>query len=392
MGAIGRVILLVLDSVGCGELPDADRYGDAGSDTLGNLSRHVGGMTLPWLQKYGLGNLTTILGVPPAARPAGAYGKMREASAGKDTTTGHWELAGLRVETPFALFPHGFPPEIIEPFVRETGRGVLGNKPASGTVILDELGDAQVATGKWIVYTSGDSVFQIAAHEPTIPLDELYAACRIARRILDPHHVGRVIARPYVGEGKGRWRRTYDRRDFSMVPPEPTVLDRLAGAGLPVVGIGKIPDIYAGRGVTEPVHSEGNADGLERTLAAMARTPRGLVFNNLVDFDMLYGHRNDPQGYYGCLRQFDAFLPRLEAALAPGDLVMITADHGNDPTTPSTDHSREHVPILAFGPTCAPGRALGVRDTFADVGATVAEIFGVTPPPHGRSFLGELQT
>jgi phosphopentomutase len=385
-----RVILLVMDSVGCGELPDAPAYGDAGADTLGNTSRAVGGMTLPYLQKYGLGNLTTILGVPPAIRPAGAFGKMVEASKGKDTTTGHWEMAGLRVERAFATFPQGFPPEIMDPFVARVGRGVLGNKPASGTVILDELGDEHVKTGKLIVYTSGDSVFQVAAHEEVVPLAELYRACEIARGILDDFYVGRVIARPFVGDGKGRWKRTYNRKDFSMIPPEPTVLDTLAEAGIPVVGIGKIPDIYAGRGITEPVHTEGNGDGMDKTLDAMARVRRGLVFTNLVDFDMLYGHRNDPGGYYGCLQQFDGTIPRLEAALAPGDLVMITADHGNDPTTVSTDHTREHVPILAFGPACRAGRDLGVRTTFSDVGATIAAAFGVAPPRFGQSFLSEL--
>ncbi len=387
---VRRIVLLVMDSVGCGELPDAKAYGDEGSDTLGNTSRVVGGMTLPYLQKYGIGNLTTILGVPPAIRPAGAFGKMVEASAGKDTTTGHWEMAGLRVERPFATFPDGFPPAIIDPFVARVRRGILGNKPASGTVILDELGDEHVRTGKLIVYTSGDSVFQVAAHEAVVPLDELYRACAIARAILDDFYVGRVIARPFVGEGKGRWQRTYNRKDFSMIPPEPTVLDALAAAGLPVVGIGKIPDIYAGRGITEAVHTEGNADGMDKTIEALGRIDRGLVFTNLVDFDMLYGHRNDPRGYYGCLKELDAAIPRLEAALAPGDLVLITADHGNDPTTVSTDHSREHVPILAFGPECRAGRDLGVRKTFSDVGATIAEAFGVARPRFGQSFLRQL--
>lgn len=385
-----RVILIVMDSVGCGELPDAARYGDEGSNTLGNTARAIGGMTLPYLQKYGVGNLTTILGVPPVAVPAGGYGKMIEASAGKDTTTGHWELAGLLVAKPFSVFPDGFPPEILEPFKRRTGRGVLGNKPASGTVILDELGDEHVATGDLIVYTSGDSVFQIAAHESVVPLEELYRCCTIAREILDPYYVGRVIARPFVGTGKGAYRRTYNRKDFSMPPPQATVLDAVAGTGLPVVGIGKIPDIYAGRGVTESIHTEGNADGLDKMLEAMARVDRGLVFNNLVDFDMLYGHRNNPDGYYACLQEFDRFVPRLEKALRPGDLVLLTADHGNDPTTPSTDHTREHVPILAFGPTCAPGRDLGVRDTFSDVGATVAAALGVAAPARGTSFLEQL--
>ncbi len=384
-----RVILIVMDSVGCGELPDAAAYGDVGTNTLGNTARFLGGMTLPYLQKYGIGNLTTILGVPPVAVPAGGFGKMIEASAGKDTTTGHWEMAGLRVEKPFSTFPDGFPPEILDPFVARTGRGVLGNKPASGTVILDELGDEHVATGKWIVYTSADSVFQIAAHEEVIPLEELYRGCEIARKILDEHYVGRVIARPFVGTS-GAWKRTYNRKDFSMVPPAPTVLDAISGRGLPVVGIGKIPDIYAGRGITESIHTEGNADGLDKMLDVLGRVDAGLVFNNLVDFDMLYGHRNNPAGYYQCLQEFDGFLPRLEKALRPGDLVLITADHGNDPTTPSTDHSREHVPILAFGPGCGAGRDLGVRATFSDVGATLAEAFGVPPPAHGTSFLGAL--
>jgi phosphopentomutase len=387
---VERVILLVLDSLGVGEAPDAAAYGDAGANTIGNTARRVGGMTLPYLQQVGLGNLTTILGVPPVGRPAGAYGKMIEASAGKDTTTGHWELAGLRVEKPFALFPEGFPPEILDPFRQRTGRGVLGNRPASGTTILDELGEEHVRSGDLIVYTSGDSVFQIAAHEQIVPLDELYRACRIAREILDPYYVGRVIARPFVGSGKGAFKRTYNRKDFSMVPPEDTVLDALAAAGVPVVGIGKIEDIYAGRGITTGVHSEGNADGLRHTLAQMEAVPRGVIFNNLVDFDMLYGHRNDPEGYYRCLREFDAFLPELQAQLRPGDLVLLTADHGNDPTTVSTDHTREHVPILAFGPACAAGRDLGTRSTFSDVGATLAEIFGVAPPRHGTSFLAEL--
>jgi phosphopentomutase len=386
-----RAILIVLDSVGCGEAPDAARYGDAGSNTLGNVARAVGGMDLPHLGRLGLGNLTEIAGVPANPRAAGAFGKMAEASAGKDTSTGHWEMAGLRIDEAFRTFPDGFPPEILDPFRERTGRGVLGNKAASGTVILDELAEEHARSGELIVYTSADSVFQIAAHEEVVPLDELYRCCRIAREILDPFRVGRVIARPFVGEGPGRWRRTYNRKDFSMVPPEPTVLDRLAGAGLPVIGVGKIPDIYAHRGITEEVHTEGNADGLARTVAAMGRVDRGLVFTNLVDFDMLYGHRNDAPGYHGCLREFDAFVPELEAALRPGDLVLLTADHGNDPTFPGTDHTREYVPILAFGPRVPAGRDLGVRATFADVGATLAEVFGVERPPHGTSFLAEIR-
>jgi phosphopentomutase len=385
-----RVVLIVLDSVGCGAAADAAAYGDEGADTLGNLSRKVGGLTLPYLQKYGIGNLTTILGVPPAARPAGCYGKMQEASAGKDTTTGHWEMAGLRIDQAFTVFPDGFPEAILGPFREKTGRGVLGNKPASGTVILDELGEEHMRTGDLIVYTSGDSVFQVAAHERVVPIEELYRFCQIARDLLDQHNVGRVIARPFVGEGKGSFKRTYNRKDFSMLPPEGTVLDAIKARGLPVVGVGKIEDIYAGRGITEGVHTEGNVDGLEKTVELLSRVDEGLIFVNLVDFDMLYGHRNDPAGYYKCLQEFDEFVPKLEAALRPGDLVLLTADHGNDPTSVSTDHTREYVPILGFGPACRAGVDLGVRKTFADVGATLAEAFGVTPPAHGTSFLGQI--
>ena len=390
MAAPNRVVLIVLDSVGCGAAADAAAYGDEGTDTLGNISRKLGGLTLPYLQKYGLGNLTTILGVPPAARPAGCYGKMQEASAGKDTTTGHWEMAGLRIDQAFTTFPDGFPETILAPFREKTGRGVLGNKPASGTVILDELGEEHMRTGALIVYTSGDSVFQVAAHERIVPIGELYRFCQIARDILDEHRVGRVIARPFVGEAPGSFKRTYNRKDFSMLPPHATVLDAIAARGLPVVGVGKIEDIYAGRGITEGVHTEGNADGLEKTVELLGRIEEGLIFVNLVDFDMLYGHRNDPEGYYRCLQEFDQFVPRLEAALRPGDLVLLTADHGNDPTTVSTDHTREYVPILGFGPACRAGVDLGVRGTFADVGATLAQAFGVTAPAHGQSFLDQI--
>ncbi len=385
-----RVVLLVLDSVGCGASPDAGEYGDAGASTLTNIARAVGGMDLPNLARLGLGNLAPIEGVPPSERPAGAFGKMQEASAGKDTTTGHWELAGLRIDKAFTTFPDGFPPEIMEPFKERTGRGVLGNRAASGTEILVELGEEHMRTGDLIVYTSADSVFQVAAHEEVVPVEELYRCCRIAREILDPYYVGRVIARPFVGTSARDFKRTYNRKDFGMLPPEPTVLDAISEAGLPVVGVGKIGDIFSRRGVTEDVHSEGNADGLAKTLAALDQIERGLVFNNLVDFDMLYGHRNDPQGYYHCLKQFDAFLPALDEKLRPGDLVMLTADHGNDPTFPGTDHTREYVPILAFGPGFKPGVDLGTRTTFADVGATLAELFGVRRPPHGTSFLAEI--
>ncbi len=391
MATIERVILLVMDSVGAGATPDADQYGDAGSSTLGHVAEAVGGADLPTLASLGLGNILPLRGVKPAVKARGAFGKCAELSAGKDTTTGHWELAGLRIERPFRTFPDGFPEEILAPFRQRTGRGVLGNRAASGTEIIQTLGAEHVATGDLIVYTSADSVFQIAAHEEIVPLAELYRICLVAREILDPYGVGRVIARPFVGARPGEYVRTYNRKDFAMPPPEPTVLDRLHEAGWPVVGIGKIPDIYCGRGIGESIHTEGNLDGMRRTAEALARTPRGLVFVNLVDFDSLYGHRRDPAGYYACLREFDRELAALASRVDPGrDLVMITADHGNDPTFPGTDHTREYVPLLAFGPAAAAGIDLDTRASFADIGATVAEALGVALPPHGRSFLSAI--
>jgi len=388
---IERVILIVLDSVGAGATPDADSYGDAGSNTLGHVAEAAGGADLPTLASYGLGNILPLRGLKPARAPRGAFGKCAELSAGKDTATGHWELAGLRIDRPFRTFSDGFPEEILAPFRQRTGRGVLGNTAASGTEIIQRLGAEHVATGDLIVYTSADSVFQVAAHEDVVPVAELHQICRIAREILDPYYVGRVIARPFVGARPGEYVRTYNRRDFAMPPPEPTVLDRLHGAGLPVIGIGKIPDIYSGHGISEDIHTEGNLDGMRHTLEVMGRVERGLVFVNLVDFDTLYGHRRDPSGYYACLREFDGQLAALAAAIDPGrDLVMITADHGNDPTFPGTDHTREYVPILAFGPPSAGDVDLGTRASFADVGATVAEALGVARPPNGESFLASL--
>jgi len=382
---IDRVIWIVLDSCGCGAAPDAASYGDDGANTLGNMSVKVGGLTLPHLQGLGLGHLTTILGVPPVAAPRGAFGKMREASAGKDTTTGHWEMAGLQVDTAFPTFPQGFPAEMMQRFEKMIGRGTLGNKTASGTEIIEELGAEHLKTGKPIVYTSADSVFQIAAHEEIIPVEELYRISEAARKLCDEIPVARVIARPFVGE-PGKFKRTYNRRDFSMPPPSATVLDAIADAKLPVVGVGKIWDIFAGRGVTENVHSEGNADGCVRTLEAMERVERGLVFTNLVDFDMLYGHRRDPAGYYRALQEFDAFLPRLQAKLGPRDLALITADHGNDPTYRGTDHTREYVPLIAMSARAA-GHDLGVRNGFYDIAQTLADGFGLTPRARGLSFL-----
>jgi phosphopentomutase len=392
---IERVILLVMDSAGVGALPDAGRYGDEGAHTLGHVAEHAvahtGGFELPTLQRLGLGNITPLAGMAPARPAAGAFGKCAEISAGKDTSTGHWEMAGLEISKPFPVYADGFPEEILAPFRARTGREVLGNVPASGTTILDELGEEHMRTGALIVYTSADSVFQIAAHEEVVPVEELYRYCEIAREILDPYQVGRVIARPFVGPGKGRFQRTYNRHDYSMPPPAPTVLDHLAGAGIEVVGVGKIYDIYAGRGVTHSVKSEGNADGMDRTLGLLDEVERGLIFNNLVDFDAKYGHRRDPAGYYACLREFDQALSGLVARMRPErDLLLITADHGNDPIMPGSDHTREHVPILAYGPASAADVDLGTRATFADIGATVADVFAVKPPPRGTSFLPAL--
>ena len=382
----GRFVILVADSVGAGALPDAAAFGDAGSDTLGNLSRAVGGLSLPVMGVLGLGNVVSILGVPPVENPAASWGRMAERSPGKDTITGHWEMMGVPLTEPFTLFPQGFPPEVLGPWLAATGApGVLANRAASGTQIIEELGGEHRRTGKPIVYTSADSVFQVAAHEETIPLETLYAWCREARRILDPLRVARVIARPFVG-APGSYRRTYNRKDFSMLPPRPTVLERLAAAGVPVVGVGKIGDIFDRRGMAEDVHTEGNADGLRRTAEILGRMDRGLLFVNLVDFDMLWGHRNDAPGYARGLEEMDRGLPPVLSALREGDVLAITADHGCDPTTASTDHSREYVPLLVKSPG-REGRPLGTRESFADLGATVAEFFGVEPGA-GRSFLG----
>lgn len=377
-----KVFWLVLDSVGAGAMPDADRYGDAGANTLGNTARAVGGLRMPNLGRMGLGNLTDIAGVPPVAAPDAHFGRMAEASPGKDTTTGHWEMAGVILEHAFATYTDtGFPPGLMDAFARESGFAWMGNHAASGTEIIERLGPEHQRTGALIVYTSADSVFQIAAHEDTVPLERLYHACRVARRLLDPLHVARVIARPFVG-APGAYRRTYNRRDFSMLPPRATVLDHLAVAGVPVVGVGKIHDIFAGRGVTVEVHTEGNTDGLHRTEQALRDLDRGLVYTNLVDFDMTYGHRRDPQGYARALEEVDAFLPRLLEAAGPDALTLICADHGCDPTAAwSTDHTREYVPLILAHAGIGPGggRDLGVRATFADLGATVAANFGVGP-------------
>ncbi len=381
-----RFILIVIDSVGIGELPDAGQYGDAGSNTLVNTARAVGGLRMPHMAALGLGNITSIAGVPPAADPDANYGKMAERSAGKDSTSGHWELMGLVTEKPLPTYPEGFPADIIEPFQKAIGRKILGNRAASGTVIIEELGEEHLRTGQPIVYTSADSVFQIAAHVDVIPLEELYRLCGIARKQLHGRHaVGRVIARPFTGPA-GRFVRTPDRKDFSLPPQGETVLDQLKADGWPVVGIGKIEDLFNGRGLTEAVHTRNNTEGMLRLQEQMGLVDRGALLVNLVDFDMLWGHRNDPRNYARGLEEFDRSLERILPLLRRGDLVVISADHGNDPTTSSTDHSREYVPLLAFGPGLTRGVDLGIRKSFADLGATVAERFGLKGTGQGRSF------
>jgi len=386
---IDRVILVVLDSVGIGELPDAAEYGDQGSDTLGNICRQVD-LALPTLQSLGLGNIRPLRGVPPTRTPLASFGRMAEASPGKDSVTGHWEIAGVVLDRPFPTFPHGFSPEVIDAFEREIGRGTLGNEVASGTEIIERLGDAHVASGQPIVYTSADSVFQIAAHEDVVPVSELYKMCEAAYRIVvDGLGVGRVIARPFVGPS-GAYVRTANRHDYAMPSPQPTLLDRLSDASVPVIAIGKIADLFAGRGVTRKVATASDGAGVDAVLAAIREEPEGLIFANLVDFDTKYGHRNDVHGYKENLERFDRRLPEIISSLQEDDLLVITADHGNDPTTPSTDHSREYVPILVgCRRLTAPGD-LGTRSTFADLGQTVAEIFGVGPLSHGTSFLGNV--
>jgi len=384
-----RAILFVLDGVGIGELPDAADYGDEGSNTLANMAKAVGGLNLPNLQRMGLGNIERIEGVPPAEKPIACYGKMREVSAGKDTTTGHWEIAGVIREKPFPTYPNGFPPEIIEAFEKAIGRKVLGNKPASGTAIIEELGEEHLRTGYPIVYTSADSVFQIAAHEEIVPVEQLYEWCRIAREILrGEHEVARVIARPFIGT-PGNFKRTPRRRDFSVPPTYPTLLDALTEAGLKVVTVGKIDDIFAGRGVTFAIHTSDNRDGMQQVETLTVQGDFDFLWCTLVDFDTVYGHRNNPQGFAQALKEFDEWLGNFLPKLMGGDLLIITADHGNDPTTPSTDHSREYVPLLIWTPSLKEGKPLGVRQTFADVAATIADWLKVEWRGAGKSCLKE---
>jgi phosphopentomutase len=383
-----RVIWIVLDSVGIGEMPDADAYGDSGSDTLGNIARRRR-LRLPNLCRLGLANIKTLEGLGASAEPQAAFGRCALASPGKDTTTGHWEMAGIHLEKPFPLFPRGFPPAIIDEFERRIGRSVLGNKAASGTEIIEELGEEHMRTGSPIVYTSADSVFQIAAHEEVITLFELYKMCETARELLrGPYEVGRVIARPFLGS-PGAFTRTANRHDYAVAPPQGMLLDQLEARDVEIFSVGKIFDVFLGRGIGDHEKTKSNADGMAKTLAAMDSLGRGLIFVNLVDFDMLYGHRNDVEGYARALEEVDAWLPSFEAKFAPGDLAILTADHGCDPTTASTDHSREYVPLLAYGPNARHGVNLGVRATLSDIGQTVAANFG-TSIPKGKSFLTEL--
>ena len=388
MTRIKRAILIVLDGVGIGELPDADRYGDIGSNTLGNLAEAVGGFNLPNLQQMGLGNIAPLKGMPPAEKPLANFGKMAEQSPGKDSTSGHWEIAGCKLDFAFPTYPDGFPPEVLEPFKKRIGRDILGNKPASGTEIIKELGMEHLRTGYPIVYTSADSVFQIAAHEEVIPPNELYEMCRIAREILTgPHAVSRVIARPFVGDSPKNFTRTRGRRDFSLKPPCKLLQNCVQEEGMTTVGIGKIDDLYAGVGLSVKLHTKGNQDGMNVLAEQMRQSDEGLILVNLVDFDMLWGHRNNPEGFYRELQQFDQRLPQFLELTRPGDLFILTADHGNDPTTPSTDHSREYVPVLVYGPGIRQGVNLGVRASFADLGKTVAEAFQLKNCPlYGSSF------
>ncbi len=392
-----NVILIVLDSVGIGAAPDAAAYGDEGASTLAHLAEAAGGIRLPTLQRLGLGNIPGLLpagspirGVPAVDQPLAGFGAMREISRGKDTTTGHWEMAGLELKRGFHLFPKGppsFPPELVTAFELQTGRRLIGNRAASGVAIIQELGERQMREGAWIAYTSADSVFQIAAHEEIIPLEELYRACETARTICNPYQVGRVIARPFIGR-PGAFQRTENRRDYSYPLPEPTVLDRLKAAGIPVTGVGKIEDIFAHRGLTRSFHTNTTRTSQQQIMElARNRTP-GLIFANLIDFDMLYGHRRDAKGYATAMEQTDLFFGDLLSVLRPEDWLMITADHGNDPTFHGTDHTREYVPLLAYrAGSRFQGASLGIRHGFFDVAQSLATIFGLPPMPRGVSFV-----
>jgi phosphopentomutase len=385
---VKRAAIIVLDGVGIGEAPDAAAYGDVGSDTLGNISRKIGGLQLPNLEASGLGRIAPLAGVKPVERPNGAWGLMEPRSAGKDSTTGHWEIAGVHLARPFPTYPNGFPDDVVAEFARRTGRKVIGNVVGSGTAVIDQFGPEHQRTGSWILYTSADSVFQLAAHEETIPLEEQYRGCETARAMLvAPHDVSRVIARPFVG-APGSYSRTPNRRDFSIAPPAETLLDALARDGIDRSGVGKVDDLFAGRAISSR-HTANNAEGIAAIRAWINGQSNGLLFANLVDFDQLFGHRNDVPGFYRALQEFDQALPTLTDALREDDLLFLTADHGNDPTTPSSDHARECVPLLALGRRVRPVE-LGRRQTFSDLGATVAEWLGTRFRGRGQSFLSAI--
>jgi phosphopentomutase len=387
---MGRFVVIVIDSCGAGELPDASVYGDSGANTLGNCAARVGGIAMPTMQSWGLGNLTNIQGCGPVSKAKGSYGRMAEASEGKDTTTGHWEMMGVVLEKGFTTYPNGFPEELMQQWLKLSGApGYLGNTVASGTVILDELGEEHMKTGKPIIYTSADSVFQIACNESIVPLKTLYAWCEAARTVGKAYGIARVIARPFVGDKAGAFKRTYNRHDFSQPPPPGTVLDLLASKGVKTIGVGKIPDIYDGHGIAEKVHTEGNADGLRKTEELLTTMRDGFLFVNLVDTDMLFGHRRDAIGYAKALEEIDNALPAIASKLQKDDVLILTADHGNDPTYRGTDHTREYVPLIAYSPARLNGSDLGIRKSFCDLGATVADYFGVSGA-RGESFLGAI--
>ncbi len=385
-----RVILIVLDGVGVGALPDAAQYGDQQAATLQHVATACGGLRLPNLQALGLGCLGCIEGVPPARKPSGGYGRMKECSVGKDSTTGHWEMAGVILDQPFATYPQGFPSELVEEFATLIGSVPLGNVSASGISILKEYGGLHMQTGRPILYTSVDSVFQIAAHEEIIPTEKLYDICRQARRLVDRYRIGRVIARPFTGNLKEGFRRTPRRKDFSMPPPQPTLLDHLVAGGYPVATVGKICDLFAAQGITSNVSSENNRDGMVKVLEQLALLNKGLLMVNLIDFDMVFGHRQDARGFGAALEEFDAWLPQLTSTMTGKDLLIITADHGCDPTTPGTDHTREFVPVLCWSPAMPKGVDLGDRASFADLGATVADYFGLGQHMTAQSFFSSL--
>lgn len=386
-----RIFLIVMDSVGIGEAPDAERFGDKGADTLGHIAEKMNGLKMPNMGKLGLSNIREIKGIDKAEKPLAFYTKMMEASNGKDTMTGHWEIMGLNIQTPFRVFPDGFPDELISELENRTGRKIIGNKPASGTEILDELGEEHMKTGALIVYTSADSVLQIAAHEEIIPIEEQYNICKIARELTldEKYMVGRVIARPFLGE-PGSFKRTANRHDYALKPFDRTVMSEMKDAGLDVIAIGKISDIYDGEGVTKSLRTVSNMDGMDKLVETLGIDFTGISFLNLVDFDALYGHRRDPEGYGKALEEYDARLPEVFQKMSENDLLIITADHGNDPVAPGTDHTREYVPLLVYSKRIQQGKELPLRETFADVGATVADNFNVKMPNYGKSFLKQI--